>query len=199
MVAPLPGPARKRATYADVLAAPEHKVAEVIDGDLYLSPRPAMPHTEVHSSLFAELRSSFGRGRGGPGGWIILSEPEVHLGEDILVPDIGGWRRERLPAIAQAPYVEIAPDWLCEVLSPSTEKIDRVKKLNVYARAEVNHVWMISARTRTFEVLRRQGRDWLNVGRFQDDAKVRAEPFDAVELDLAVLWADLEPVPVTTP
>lgn len=186
-----PLPARRRATYADVLAAPEHKVAEVIDGQLYLSPRPGAPHAAAHAALTYDLVGPFDRGRGGPGGWIILAEPELHLGDDIVVPDIAGWRRDRLPGVRDVAYFELAPDWLCEVLSPSTEKVDRGRKLGVYARAAVEHIWFLNTRTRMLEVMRRQDVDWLNVGRYQDDAKVRAEPFDAVELDLAGVWANI--------
>jgi len=186
MAAPKP----KRATYQDVLDAPEHKVAEIVNGELYVSPRPALPHTRVASVLGSEL-SPFDRGRGGPGGWIILDEPELHLGEDILVPDLGGWRRERLPVLEDSAFFTLAPDWLCEVLSPSTQRIDRALKLPLYAAAGVKHVWLIEPRNRTLEVLRLHEGNWLLVGTYLDQAKVRAEPFDAIELDLAVLWADL--------
>src|SRR5262245_52802862 len=123
----------KRATYDDVLTAPPHKVAEVINGKLHLFPRPALPHCAAASVLGAELGLPFGRGRGGPGGWIILAEPELHLGEDILVPDLAGWRRERWPAIDRSAYTTLPPDWVCEVLSRSTEKVDRAEKLPIYA------------------------------------------------------------------
>jgi Uma2 family endonuclease len=178
-------PVRRRATYADVLAAPRHLVAEVIAGELRLSPRPAGPHALVASVLGLELGPPFHRGRGGPGGWILLDEPELHLGAEILVPDLAGWRRERLPAVTDAPYFELAPDWLCEVLSPSTEKADRAEKLAIYAAAGVDHAWLVNPRARTLEVLRRQGTQWLTVAIHKDDDRVRAEPFDAIELDLA--------------
>lgn len=188
-------PVRKRATYEDVLAAPANMVAEIIAGELRLSPRPAAPHAQVTTVLGEELGPPFRRGRGGPGGWILLDEPELHLGEDILVPDLAGWRRERMPAVADVPYFELAPDWIAEVLSPSTEKSDRAEKLGIYARAGVGHAWLINPRARTLEVMRRQGPHWLTIGVHKDDDRVRAEPFDAIELDLAVLWMDLEPRP----
>ena len=184
-------PKRSRATYADVLAAPPHVVAEILDGDLSLSPRPAGPHALVASVLSEELGPPFHRGRGGPGGWILLYEPELHLAEDILVPDLAGWRRERMSAVDNVPYFELVPDWVCEVLSPSTEKTDRTRKLGLYAAAGANHAWLVNPIARTLEVLRRQGPHWLTVGVHKDDDRVRAEPFDAIELDLAVLWADL--------
>jgi Uma2 family endonuclease len=186
-------PQNRVATYEDVLAAPENKVAEIVDGELHLSPRPAGPHTASASALGEELAGPFKRGRGGPGGWLIVFEPEIHLGRDILVPDLAGWRRERLPVLPNAPFVELAPDWLCEVLSPSTEKLDRAGKLPIYARAEVSHVWLVNPLLRTLEVLRRQDRSWLTVAVRRDEDKVRAEPFEAFELDLAILWADFAP------
>lgn len=186
-------PVRRRATYEDVLAAPEHVVAEIIAGELRLSPRPAGPHALVASVLGAELDSPFRRGRGGPGGWIILDEPELHLGPEIVVPDLGGWRRERMPSVPNVAFFELAPDWLCEVLSPATEKSDRAEKLAIYANAGVPHAWLINPLSRTLEVLRRQEAHWLTLGVFKDDDRVRAEPFDAIELDLSLLWADLAP------
>lgn len=187
-------PVRRRATYADVLAAPSHLVAELVGGDLRRSPRPAGQHALVASVLGLELGPPFHRGRGGPGGWILLDEPELHLGADIVVPDLAGWRRTRLPAVSDAPYFELAPDWLCEVLSISTEKFDRAEKLAIYAAAGVGHAWLLNPLARTLEVLRRQGAQWLTVGVHKDDDHVRAEPFDAVELELAALWADLAPI-----
>jgi Uma2 family endonuclease len=160
-----------------------------------LSPRPGGPHTAVASSLHGELAPPFARGRGGPGGWILLVEPELHLGDDVLVPDLGGWRRSRLPAVENVPYFTLPPDWVCEVLSRRSEKDDRARKLPIYARAGVGHAWLIHPRLRTLEVLRRVDGHWLNVAVHRDDQRVRAEPFEAFELDLAVLWADLAPEP----
>src|SRR5437016_825432 len=134
-------PAKKRATYEDVLRAPEHVVAEIINGELRLSPRPGKPHARATSSLGIELGGPFDRGRGGPGGWIILDEPELHLGEEVVVPDLAGWRRERMPTLDEAAYFTLAPDWICEALSKSTEADDRADKLPIYAAAGVEHAW----------------------------------------------------------
>lgn len=185
-------PARRRATYADVVAAPPEKVAEIVDGDLHLSPRPAGPHAAAASALGEELGPPFKRGRGGPGGWILLDEPELHLAADILVPDLGGWRRERMPAVKDVPFFDLPPDWVCEVLSNSTRKVDRTRKLPAYARAGVRHAWLVDPIARTLEVLRLEGDRYLIVSSHADDAHVRAEPFDAVELELGILWADVE-------
>ena len=115
---------RSRATYQDVLDAPAHRVAEIVEGTLHTHPRPAMPHALASSQLGAELGGAFGRSRGGRGGWWIIDEPELHLGEDILVPDLAGWRRERMPVYPDTAYVTLAPDWVCEVLSASTRRLD---------------------------------------------------------------------------
>jgi Uma2 family endonuclease len=189
----MPDPPKKRATYEDVVNAPEHMVAEIIDGDLLLFPRPARPHAVAASALTEELGPPFKRARGGPGGWIILAEPEFHFGDDVLVPDLAGWRRERMPVITtELPYFSLSPDWACEVLSPSTAAVDRVRKLPIYARESVGHVWLVDPLLRTLEVLRRQETSWLVVATFQGNAKIRAEPFDAIELELGILWADVQ-------
>lgn len=180
--------ARRRATYEDVRNAPSHMVAEIVDGELLLHPRPATPHAMAATAIGEELGPPFKRGRGGPGGWHIIFEPELHLGGDILVPDLAGWRRERLPEIPDAPFLEFAPDWLCEVLSPSTRWLDRGPKLRIYGSAGVSHVWLVEPRDHTLEVLDRRGEHWTLLDHFHGDAKVRARPFDAIELELAALW-----------
>jgi len=184
---------RRRATYDDVLAAPENKVAEIIDGELILSPRPAHPHARASSVLGAELMSEFDREPGDrmrAGGWWILDEPELHLGDDVVVPDLAGWRRERAPR-GDVPWFDVVPDWLCETLLPSTARIDRGRKLDSYARAGVHHVWLLDPLARTLEVFRR-GDDGLYVlaAVHTGDDKPRPEPFDAVDLELSRLWLD---------
>ena len=180
---------KKNATYEDLCAVPEHFVAEIIGGELYASPRPALPHAHVSSVLGSELMGPFHRGRNGPGGWLILDEPELHFAGDVLVPDLAGWRRERMPILPAAAYVTLAPDWVCEVLSPSTESLDRAKKLAIYAREGVSHAWLINPTSRTLEILVRESRRWTLLGTHANKAVVRAEPFDAIELELAALWA----------
>jgi Uma2 family endonuclease len=181
-------PARKRATYEDVIAAPEHLVAELIDGELVTMPRPAALHAAAATALGEELGPPFKRGRGGPGGWVILDEPELHLRDDVLVPDLASWRRERMPEIPDTAAFELAPDWVCEVLSPSTEALDRTQKVPIYSREAVTHVWLVNPRTQTLEVLELAGNTYSIVSVHQGNARVRAVPFDSVELDLAVLW-----------
>lgn len=183
-------PARKRASYQDVLAAPEHMVAEVIFGTLYTLPRPRSRHARASTKLGAVLDGPFDSGvGGGPGGWLILDEPELHLGEDIVVPDLGGWRRERMPEMPDAPYFTLPPDWVCEVLSPGTAGIDRVEKMEIYARERVSHVWHVDPEQTSLEVFRLDGTDYRQTQRFRGGVRVRAEPFDAVEIDLTVLWS----------
>jgi Uma2 family endonuclease len=193
---------RRRATYQDVLDAPAHMVAQVINGELSLMPRPAAAHAVAASVLSADLMPPFSRGKGGPGGWILLFEPELHFGEpeneDILVPDLAGWRRERMPAVEPSAYFTLAPDWVCEVLSPRTAKMDRADKLPIYAREQVGHVWLVDPAARTLEVLRREATRWLLVGVWSDEARVRGEPFDAIELELGALWADMTAKPEAT-
>lgn len=172
--------------------APPDKVAEVVQGVLHVHPRPAKPHAAAATALGEELGPPFKRGRGGPGGWILLDEPELHLDDHILVPDLAGWRRERMPFLTdETPYFTLAPDWVCEVLSPATGKLDRSEKVPIYASKGVRHAWLVDPHLHTLEVLRLHEGSWLIVDVLKDDAKVRAEPFDAIELDLAVLWADV--------
>ncbi len=185
-------PAIRRATYEDVLAAPRHKVAEILDGVLHLSPRPAGPHCVAASALGDELGPPFKRGRGGPGGWLIVDEPELHLGGDILVPDLAGWRRARLPKYPNAAFVTLAPDWICEVLSPKTHGFDRVEKGAAYAREGVQYLCIVDPLERTLETYELIGGRWTALGSYVGDAKVRAAPFDAIELELGVLWEDVE-------
>jgi Uma2 family endonuclease len=179
----------RRATYEDLLAVPEHLVAEIINGELVTSPRPAALHALAASSLGGELYGPFHRGRGGPGGWVILDEPELHLLGHVLVPDVAGWRRERMPEVPNASAFELAPDWTCEVLSPSTAAIDRAEKVPIYAQAGVSHVWLVDPVLQTLEALRLESGAYRLLGTWRGDVKVRVEPFDAVELELTALWS----------
>ena len=181
-------PVKKDATYADLCALPENFVAEILGGELYASPRPASPHGHAAGALFLKLGGPFQNGENGPGGWWFLLEPELHFGADVVVPDIAGWRRERMPAIPNVAHFVLAPDWLCEVLSPSTEAIDRRKKLPIYAREGVGHVWLVDPLAQTLEVLRLESRRWSLVADHEGTATVRAEPFNAIELALRALW-----------
>ncbi len=173
--------------YQQFLATPEYKVAEIIQGRLITHPRPASRHAMAASALGGEFYP-FSRGSGGPGTWVILDEPELLLAQDILVPDLAGWRRERMPEFPDVAAFELAPDWICEVLSPSTAATDRVDKLPIYARHQVTHAWLIEPLAKTLEVFRLTQRQWLLLNTYRDAAKVQAEPFDTMELDLSMLW-----------
>jgi Uma2 family endonuclease len=150
----------------------------------------------VHAAsvLGIELGGPFHRGRNGPGGWVLLDEPELHFGEDVVVPDIAGWRRDRLETVPDAAFLTLPPDWLCEMLSPTTETIDRTRKLAIYAAQRVSHVWLVSPLRETLEVLRLESQRWSLIAKHEGQAKLRAEPFDAVELDLGALWVRQEKV-----
>jgi Uma2 family endonuclease len=181
-------PLKTNATYQDLVDVPENLVAEMFDGELYASPRPALPHAHAASVLAGDLVGPFHRGRQGPGGWMILTEPELHFRNDVLVPDLAGWRRERMPSVPREPFTTLAPDWICEVLSPSTETIDRAKKLRIYAREGVAHAWLVNPTLETLEVLALEAGRWVLLECHEGDARVRAAPFDAVELELGALW-----------
>jgi Uma2 family endonuclease len=170
------GRARRPATYEDLLAVPDHLIAEILDGELYTTPRPAPRHAAASSGIGGLVWGPFDRGHGGPGGWRILFEPELHLHSEIVVPDLAGWRRERLPRLPDTAYFTLAPDWACEVISPSTAALDRVKKLNTYAREGVSHVWLVDPIARTLEALRLESGRWVIAGTWAGTALVRAEP-----------------------
>jgi Uma2 family endonuclease len=182
-----------RATYDDLRRVPPEKVAELIEGELIVSPRPAARHAMASSRLGGELVVSFDRlpgGGDGPGGWCILDEPELHFGEDVLVPDLAGWRRERMPHVPDVPFFTLSPDWLCEVTSPSTRAFDRVRKMPIYARENVGHVWLLDPIDKLLEIFRLEGPRWVLVSAHEGAMKVRAEPFEALEIDLARFWLE---------
>ena len=178
----------RRATYQDVLDAPAHRVAEIVDGTLHTHPRPAMPHALASSRLGGELTGPFDRGRGGPGGWWIIFEPELHLGEEIVVPDLAGWRRERMPDYPDTAYATLAPDWVCEVLSPSTRRLDLHGKRPIYAREGVGHLWLVDPLDRTLEAFELRDGHWTLIATAKDDEPISIRPFDAITFSLADLW-----------
>ncbi len=181
----------RRATYQDVLDAPPHKVAEVISGTLHTHPRPAMRHAWASSILGGSLVNPFSRGSGGPGGWWIVFEPELHLGDDIVVPDLAGWRRETMPEYPDAAYCTIAPDWVCEVLSPSTRRLDQGEKRDLYAREGVRHLWFVDPDARTLEAFELHEGHWLLLATLIDDVPVSLPPFDAITFPLDALWPEV--------
>ena len=177
-----------RATYQDVLDAPAHQVAEIVEGTLHTHPRPAMPHARASWVLGGKIGGPFDYGPSGPGGWWLSFEPEVHLGEDIVVPDLAGWRRERMPEYPETAYVTLAPDGVCEVLSPSTRRLDLQEKRPVYAREGVAYLWLVDPADRTLEAFELRDGEWVLIACAKDDEPVSARPFDAITFNLGDLW-----------
>lgn len=180
----------RRADCQDVLSAPAHMVAEVIDGALHTQPRPAMRHAWASSGLGARLSPPFSYGDRGPGGWWIVFEPELHLGEDILVADLAGWRRERMPHYPDTAYATLAPDWVCEVLSPGTRKVDLYEKRPIYAREGVPHLWLVDPLARGLEDCELRDGQWLLIASLKDEDAVSIPPFEAISFSLGDLWPD---------
>ena len=183
-------PAQQPATYEDLFDLPKNLVGEIVAGRLITHPRPAPKHARVYSALGGEIWSPFDQGRNGPGGWWILDEPELHLDYDILVPDLAGWRRSRMPKLPETAWFELPPDWVCEILSPSTARVDRAEKLPIYARHGVRHAWLVDPDLRTQEVFENRDGQWLLLTVLKDDAAVSQPPFDAISFSLSSLWAD---------
>ena len=184
--------ARRRATYDDLIAVPDNLVAEIIDGELVTSPRPASPHALAATRIGTDLGGPFDRPPGGglPGGWWLLFEPELRLGEDVIVPDFAGWRRERMPVLPNVVGFTQPPDWVCEVVSPRTGAIDRGRKMRIYARERVGHLWMVDPLARTLEIYRLEADRWIVASTHAASERVRPEPFDAMELDIGRWWLE---------
>ena len=167
-------PAKPQATYADLEAVPPHLVAEILFGSLVTHPRPAPPHAFSATSLSEELVGPFQKGRsGGPGGWVFADEPELHLGPHVIVPDLAGWRRERMPQLPAQAFIETPPDWACELLSPSTQRYDRGAKRRIYATYRVGHLWHLDAVARQLDVFELKNDHWVLYETFEpgDDAR----------------------------
>ncbi len=179
---------KRPATYQDVVDAPPHMVAQIVDGALHLHPRPASRHALAASALQTKIGASFGFGDGGPGGWWIVFEPELHLSDDVLVPDLAGWRRERMPAFPDVIAFDLAPDWVCEVLSPSTRALDLTRKRDIYALQGVAHLWLVDPDARTLEAFALDAGRWVLLASVADEGSVSLPPFDAVAFELAALW-----------
>ena len=183
----IPGPAR--ATYQDVLDAPAHRVAEIVEGGLHTHPRPAMPQALASSVLGRRIETPYHDQIGGPGGWWIIDEPELHLGEDILVPDLAGWRRERMPDYPETAYVTLVPDWMCEVLSVSTRRLDLHGKRPSYSREGVPNLWLLDPADRALEAFELRDGQWVLIASAKDDDPICIRPFDAITFRLGDLWS----------
>ena len=176
--------------YNRLMALPEGLTGEILNGQLHAQPRPSGAHIGVESAPQIELGGPFDRGRGGPGGWRILVESEIHFVRDreICVPDLAGWRRERLPQLPRDQRFEVVPDWVCEILSPSTESKDRQIKMPIYAHYGVRFAWLIHPLKQTIEAFTLSGAAWRSLGIRQGAETAALPPFEAVPLDLAGLW-----------
>jgi len=177
------------ATYRDIMDAPAGLTAEIIYGALHTHPRPARRHSKAGSRLGARLNVPFDIGDGGPGGWTILDEIEVRFGADILVPDIAGWRNERFAEAGDENWIDVVPDWVCEIHSPSTRKRDITDKREIYGQFDVRHLWFVDPDTRTLEAFLNDGGDWRLIAALRDDDPVCIAPFDAISFRLDELWA----------
>lgn len=185
-------PHLKPSLYEQLEALPEGLTGEILDGQLHTQPRPTLEHGYTETSLAGELVNPFQRGRGGPGGWLIVMEPELHFIRDteVGVPDLAGWRRERLPALPKAEHrALVVPDWVCEILSPSTERKDREVKMPIYARFGVAYAWLVDPRAHTLDAYALEAGAWRAIGRFAGGARVSVAPFEAVTISLDDLWA----------
>lgn len=183
--------ATERATYDDLYQIPENMTGEIIGGELLLTPRPSFEHAHAESVLGSELLPpyEFGRG-GGPGGWIILLEPEIWLGDDVLVPDLAAWRRVRLTGVPKTEWKALAPDWVCEILSASTVRTDKVRKMPIYAESAVPHLWLVDPAVRTLDAFRLESGRWTLLASFAENDSVQAEPFQEIRIELGNLWLE---------
>ena len=179
---------RRPSLYEQLCALPDYLVGEVVNGILIASPRPRARHAKASGRLGGLLSGPFDFGVGGPGGWWFLPEPELHFDGDVIVPDLAGWRRERMPEIPDVAYFSLAPDWICEVLSDSTEVIDRGAKMPIYSRAGVQNAWLIDTVERALEVFRLESGRLRQVALLRGSEPVRAEPFESIEVPLGALW-----------
>jgi Uma2 family endonuclease len=181
--------APRRTVYQELERVPSHLVAEIIGGSLVTHPRPAPRHSAASFALAIKLGGPFQDDPNGPGGWVFLDEPELHLGDDVVVPDLAGWRRQKVSTPPQAAWLDIVPDWVCEILSGSTETRDRTVKMGIYAAAGIGHMWLIDPRLQILEAFALRGDGlWVRIGAWNSDDEVRAAPFDAISFSLAGLW-----------
>ncbi|MDR3568199.1 MAG: Uma2 family endonuclease [Syntrophobacteraceae bacterium] len=181
--------AQKKATYEDLYTIAENMTGEIIDGELIVTPRPSRKHTLAASVLASEIIPPYYLGQGGgPGGWIIIVEPEIGLEEHTMVPDLAGWKKERFPVAEDHNWISVAPDWICEILSPNTFRTDKIKKMPIYAHHGVGHIWLIDPDAKTMDAFRLESGRWSLLASFSESDEVRVEPFQEIEISLEDLW-----------
>jgi Uma2 family endonuclease len=183
--------ARRIATYADIEALPRHVTGQIVAGQLYAHPRPRSLHARASSNILRQTGpfDDDTHGPDDPGGWVILMEPELHLDADVLVPDIAGWRLERATWSDDCAFISIAPDWVCEVLSPSSEVLDRSEKMPAYAHHGVKHAWLVDPDAKLLEVYELSAGVLRQVGPvFREGSRVVAAPFEAIAIELRRVW-----------
>ena len=176
------------AVYDDLYKIPDNMIGQIIGGELIAMPRPSPRHVRAASVMGMRIGSPFALGEGGLGGWVILFKPEIQLDSHTLVPDIVGWEKERLPKLPETNWISVVPDWICEVLSPGTARIDRKKKMPIYAQFGVPHLWLVDPLEKTLEIFRLDNGNWIVAAVYSEDDKVRAEPFQEIEINLNSLW-----------
>lgn len=182
--------AARLSLYEQLAALPENLTGEILNGQLHAQPRPAPRHARAASRLDRTIGRGYDDGDGGPGGWWILPEPEVHLlpEREVLVPDLAGWRRERMPELPRTDFFETVPDWVCEILSPSTASKDRQIKMPIYARYGVAFAWLVDPKSQTLEAYELRGDAWAKIGLYSGSAGVSVVPFEEIRIDLSTLW-----------
>ena len=181
-------PVQKLATYDDLVHLPDNLVGEIVTGVLHAHPRPAPKHALASSSLGADISVPYQLGKGGPGGWWILDEPELHLDQDVLVPDLAGWKKSKMPELPDTAWFEVVPDWVCEVLSPSTQRFDRAEKMPMYAQYGVQYCWLVDPIIQILEAYQLKKGKWVLLVTLDKDKIVSVAPFDATEFSLGDLW-----------
>lgn len=187
----MPRPVRKPARYEDLFTIPANTTGQIVAGELIVTPRPSRQHVKAATALGSELTFPFDFGRGGPGGWVILVEPEIQLGGHILVPDLAGWRKERFPVAEDHNWISAIPDWICEIISPNTVRLDRITKMSIYGDHGVPHVWLVDPVAKTLEVFGLEpSKGWLTLGLYAENQAIRAEPFQDAEIALEHLWME---------
>lgn len=184
---------RLKATFEDLIRPGEDRSVEIIGGDVVEKTSPTMEHGASQGAVMGFLGRRFVRRPGGrwPGGWWIATEVDVEYEpHELYRHDTVGWRRDRVPERPRGRPIRIRPDWVCEILSPSNEKRDLVDKMRVLRASGVGHYWVVNPEEKILVVHRLEAQGYLVVLAASSGDTVRAEPFEAVELRVGVLFGD---------